>query len=135
MILVYSYYCLDIIHEGHLLQLKNAKAIAGPDGRSIVGILTDEAVMEKKSCPAIPFVERVRIAQSIDCVDVVVPQVTYSPLDNVKAIGASVLMESASHSTEDIRKAHACMAELGGQVITTPYYPCQSSTDIKERCR
>jgi len=27
--IVYSYYVLDIVHRGHLLQMENAKAIAG----------------------------------------------------------------------------------------------------------
>ena len=51
MRIVYSYYVLDIVHRGHLLMMKNAKAIAGEDGKLIVGILTDEAAMEKKSKP------------------------------------------------------------------------------------
>lgn len=133
MIVVYSYYCLDIIHEGHLLQLQNAKSIAGPDGRSVVGILTDEAVMERKARPAISFPERVRIAQAIKCVDLVVPQTTYSPLPNVWNIRPDVLMESDSHNAEMLDEARRCMAELGGRVIVTPYYPAQSSTEIKGR--
>jgi glycerol-3-phosphate cytidylyltransferase-like family protein len=48
MKLVYPYYVLDIVHRGHLLMMKNAKAIAGEDGKLIVASLTDEAVMEKK---------------------------------------------------------------------------------------
>jgi len=55
MKIVYSYYVLDIVHKGHLLMMKNAKAIAGEDGKLIVGILTDEAVMEKKPKPTMPF--------------------------------------------------------------------------------
>ena len=58
MKIVYSYYVLDIVHKGHLLMMKNSKAIAGEDGKLIVGILTDEAVMEKKSRPLISFEER-----------------------------------------------------------------------------
>ena len=45
MNIVYSYYVLDIVHRGHLLMMKNSKAIAGPDGRLIVGIVSDEAVI------------------------------------------------------------------------------------------
>ena len=45
MILVYAYVCGDILHEGHLLQLENAKAMGD---KLIVGVLTDEAIMEKK---------------------------------------------------------------------------------------
>ena len=59
MIIVYSYYVLDIVHKGHLLYMKNAKAIAGKDGKSIVGILTDEAVMEK----AFGHLEATRVGQ------------------------------------------------------------------------
>jgi len=62
MKLVYSYYVLDIVHKGHLLMMKNAKAIAGEDGKLIVGILTDEAVMEKKPKPILSFEDRVNLA-------------------------------------------------------------------------
>ena len=48
MNIVYSYFVLDIVHRGHLMMLKNSKAIAGPEGRLIVGIVSDEAVLEKK---------------------------------------------------------------------------------------
>ena len=51
MKIVYSYYVLDIVHKGHLVMMENAKALAGEDGRLIVGILTDAAVMEKKRKP------------------------------------------------------------------------------------
>ena len=47
MKLVYSYYVLDIVHKGHLEMMKNSKAIASEDGKLIVGILTDGAVMKK----------------------------------------------------------------------------------------
>ena len=48
MNIVYSYFVLDIVHRGHLMMLKNSKAIAGPDGRLNVGIVSDEAVIAKK---------------------------------------------------------------------------------------
>jgi len=55
MRIVYSYYVLDLVHKGHLKMMEHAKAIAGKDGKSIVGILTDEAVMELKPRPIISF--------------------------------------------------------------------------------
>lgn len=79
MKLVYSYYVLDIVHKGHLLMMKNAKSIAGKDGKLIVGILTDEAVMELKKKPILSFEERVELANAIEYVDLVVAQETYSP--------------------------------------------------------
>ena len=47
--IVYSYYCLDILHIGHIIDLKKSKEVAGENGTLIIGILTDEAIMEKKS--------------------------------------------------------------------------------------
>ena len=135
MKLVYSYYVLDIVHKGHLLMMKNSKAIAGPDGKLIVGILTDEAVMEKKSRPVLSFEDRMNLASSIKYVDVVVAQETYSPLPNVMKIRPDILMESSSHSEEAIEEAREVMASINGRVIVIPYYPAESSTHIKNKIK
>ena len=135
MKIVYSYYVLDIVHTGHLLMMKNAKAIAGEDGKLIVGILTDEAVLEKKAKPVIPFEERIVLAAAIKYVDVAVAQETYSPLANVKMIKPDILLESPSHSEAEIDEAREVMAGLGGKLIVLPYYPSRSSTDIKNHIK
>ena len=131
MKLVYSYYVLDIVHKGHLLMMKNAKSIAGKDGKLIVGILTDEAVMEKKPRPTLIFEERIELASAIKYVDVAVAQETYSPLPNVKKIRPDILMESTSHSEEAIEEAREVMESINGKVIVLPYLPSQSTTHIK----
>ena len=128
---VYSYYVLDIVHAGHLAMMRNAKAVAGEDGKLIVGILTDEAVMEKKNKPILSFAERMELAAAIRYVDVVVAQETYSPLPNVKRIRPDVLMESTSHDEAAIEEARKYMESIGGEVFVVPYYPAQSSTDTK----
>lgn len=132
MKIVYSYYVLDIVHTGHLLMMRNSKAIAGPDGKLIVGILTDESVMEKKPRPVLSFPERMELAASIKYVDIVVSQTTYSPLPNVLKIRPDVLMESSSHSDAEIKEARKVMEKIGGKVIVLPYYPVQCSTKIKQ---
>jgi len=138
MILVYSYYVMDILHKGHLEMLRNAKAIAGSDGRLIVGILTDKAVMEKKPRPILSFEERVELAHSIDCIDLVVAQKTYSPYNNIESIRPDILMESTSHF-EVSKKEKALMTELTSRrkirVIVIPYFPEHSSTQIKRQMR
>jgi len=132
---VYSYYVLDIVHKGHLEMMKNAKAIAGEDGKSIVGILTDEAVMEKKPKPTISFEDRIELAGAIKYVDLAVAQETYSPLPNVKKIRPDILMESSSHTKEAIEEAREVMKDIGGKVIVIPYFPTQSSSKIKNRVK
>jgi bifunctional ADP-heptose synthase (sugar kinase/adenylyltransferase) len=133
--IVYSYYVLDIVHRGHLLQMQNAKATAGKDGISVVGILTEKAVLEKKKKPILSFDERMLLAQAIKYNDFVVAQETYSPLPNVRNIRPDILMESVSHDEEDIRETRQVMKNLGGRLIITPYYPMLSSTSIKEKIR
>tara|TARA_Y100000591_G_C21730105_1_gene643569 strand:+ start:420 stop:833 length:414 start_codon:yes stop_codon:yes gene_type:complete len=131
MKIVYSYYVLDIVHKGHLLMMKNSKAIAGKDGKLIVGILTDEAAMEKKTKPILSFEERIDLANSLKYVDVVVAQKSYSPIENIKDIKPDILMENPEHGETVISEARKFLETIGGRVIELPYYPTQSSTNIK----
>ena len=134
MNIVYSYFVLDIVHRGHLLFLKNSKAVAGPEGRLIVGIVSDEAVLAKKGkAPILSFTERLDLANSIKYVDFVVCQKNYTPYENVKSISPNILMESESHDEVQITKGRELMKELGGRVIVMPYFHGQSSTLIKSK--
>ena len=134
MNIVYSYLVLDIVHRGHLLFLKNAKAIAGPEGRSIVGIVSDEAVLEKKGkSPVLNFSERLELADAIRYVDLVVGQQDYSPYLNVTKISPNILMESESHHSSQIEESTKLMKKLGGKVIVMPYFKEQSSSMIKSK--
>jgi len=133
MRIVYSYYVMDICHRGHLLQMKNAKQTAGEDGLSVVGILTKEAVLEKKpKKPILSFNERMNLAQTIIYNDLVIPQDTYSPLGNIKNIQPDIVLESSSHNDKDIEQIRRYMDGIGGRVLVMPYYPYQSSTNIKK---
>ncbi|MGY8908084.1 MAG: adenylyltransferase/cytidyltransferase family protein [Pseudomonadales bacterium] len=134
MNIVYSYFVLDIVHRGHLMMLKNAKAMAGPDGRLIVGIVSDEAVLAKKGkAPILDFSERLELANAIEFVDLVVGQQDYTPFKNVRNIVPNILMESESHDDAQIEEGRKLMDELGGRVIVLPYFQGQSSTLIKSK--
>ncbi len=130
MKIVYAYICGDILHEGHLLQLENAKALGD---KLIVGVLTDEAVMEKKTRPIIPFSKRLALVKSMACVDCAVPQHEYSPINNLKALQPDIHMESTSHIGNSYLKQ--LKKVFKGRIIMTPCYPKQSSTAIKRKIR
>jgi len=134
-LIVYSYYVLDLIHKGHFLYMKNAKALVGSDGTSIVGILTDKAVMEKKKKPLFSFEERIEFARAIRYVDCVVAQETYSPLTNLERIKPDIAIESAGHDPKEIANVRTLMDSIGGRVIVFPYYPTYSSSRIKQWIR
>jgi len=127
---VYTYACGDILHWGHIQYFKKAKTRGG---YLIVGVLTKEAIMEKKPAPILSYKERAKVIKSLECVDSVVPQTTYSPLPNVKRIRPDILVESSSHSKEAIKEGKKVMNSIGGKVSVIPYYTYQSSSSIKQR--
>jgi len=124
---VYAYVVGDIVHIGHLNHLRRAKK---QGDYLIVGVLTDEATMEKKPKPIIPFEERLETISALKYVDKVVPQETYSPLENVKIFKPDVLMESSDHLEQP---ANEFIKSYGGRVVLSPYYNLQSSTKIKDK--
>ena len=130
MKLVYSYFVLDLVHKGLLNMMKSAKAMAGKNGKLIIGILTDEAVMEKKPKPLLSFEERFELASAIIYSDIVVAQDTYSPLENLKKIKPDILMESTSHDENEIEKAKNFMESIDGKVVVLPYFPPVLHTDL-----
>jgi cytidyltransferase-like protein len=134
MKLVYSYFVLDIVHRGHILMLQNSKSVAGSEGKLIVGIVADDAIlMHKGRLPILSFEERLEIARSIKYIDLVVEQNDYSPVNNIKKIRPNILMESDSHTSNQIQISRDEMDKIGGQVIVIPYFNGQSSTSIKKK--
>jgi len=124
LIVGYAYVAGDILHFGHVLHLKNCRALCD---KLIVGVLTDKAVMEKKLKPALSFRERLEMVAELKCVDAAVTQDTYSPKKNVIYMEPDILFESSSH--DSIRVPEFC------RVMVMPYFPGQSSTKIKEGIR
>lgn len=126
--IVYVYMVGDIIHSGHLEHLRNAKR----HGRVVVGVLTKEAVMEKKPEPIFSLSERMNIISALRDVDIVMTQSTYSPLENVKAVKPDILMETTDHLKQP---ANNLVKSYGGKVIITQVPNSterkQSSTKIK----
>jgi len=135
MKIVYFYTVSDLLHVGHVLALENAKSIAGKDGKLIVGVLTDEATMEKKPRPTITFTERMKLVGALKCVDCVVAQDTYSPLKNVMKIKPDILMESDSHTEKDLEETKKVTDKIGCKILIMPYYPGTSSTEIKNKLK
>ena len=67
---VYTCFCTDVIHEGHLNIIREAKKY----GSVIVGVLSDEAMIRFNRFPTVSFDERVRMVKEIKDVDEVVIQ-------------------------------------------------------------
>jgi cytidyltransferase-like protein len=127
----YAYVVADLLHIGHLKHLEACKSLCD---KLIVGVLTDEATMEKKPKPIISFEERLEMVKALKCVNIAIRQDTYSPLSNVEQLNIDILFESVSHTKESIFEAKRLMEKfLKGKLIVMPYYDKQSSTEIKNK--
>ena len=67
---VYTCFCTDVIHEGHL----NIIHEAGKYGEVIVGVLSDEAMLRFNRFPTVDFEERFHLVQNLDGVKNVIVQ-------------------------------------------------------------
>ncbi|MCM1263055.1 MAG: phosphoenolpyruvate mutase [Butyrivibrio sp.] len=56
---VYTCFCTDVIHEGHINILNNAKKY----GEVIVGILADEAMVRFNRFPTVPIEQRIKMVE------------------------------------------------------------------------
>ncbi len=67
---VYTCFCTDIIHEGHLNIIREAQKY----GSLTVGVLSDEAMVRFNRFPGVSFEERMEMVRSIDGVSEVIVQ-------------------------------------------------------------
>ena len=118
---IYTCFCTDVIHEGHLHIIEEAHKY----GAVIVGALSDRALIRCMRFPTIPFEERVRLYEGLDGVDRVVVQddMLYDNIlaelkpdyvihgDNWRTGPEAVLRESAIRA----------LAQYGGALSGAPY--------------
>lgn len=130
MVIVYCYVCGDLLHKGHIEALKNARALGD---KLVVGVLTNEAIMEKKPKPALDFDERFDMIRALGFVDCVVAQDSYNPIINLSKIQPDILAESDGHS--HVTDPHFLKALGNIRMVIFPYFPDHSSTKIKEKIK
>ncbi len=70
MKIVYTCFCTDVIHEGHINILTEAKKY----GKLVVGILSDSAMIRYNRFPTVDFAERVRIVEELGIADEIITQ-------------------------------------------------------------
>ncbi len=77
---VYMCFSTDILHSGHFSIIRKAQRY----GKLIIGVLSDEAVLNYKQAPLLPFTERRAMFENISGVNKVVEQKTLSYKDNIR---------------------------------------------------
>lgn len=118
---VYTCFCTDIIHEGHINIINEAKKY----GRVIVGALSDEASIRYNRFPTIPIEDRVKLYKSIEGVDQVVIQDDMHYDDILALVQPDYVIHGDNwrNGPESAIREHLLklMRTRGGELIEVPY--------------
>ena len=118
---VYTCFCTDVIHEGHL----NIIAKARENGRVVVGALTDEALIKYNRFPTISLEERIKLYKELEGVDEVVVQNDFMYNDVIASIKPDYIIHGDNWKSgpESAIREHveALLKEYGGELIDVPY--------------
>ena len=125
--------CFDIIHEGHIELLAEARSHCD---RLIVAINSDASVGKLKG-PTRPIQSeraRARVISALAFVDAVVVFDTETPLELITELKPNVLIKGADYKVEEV-VGRAVVEANGGRVVLVPLVPNSSTTRIVEKMR
>lgn len=127
---VYVGMSADIVHQGHLNILNEAKKL----GNVTVGLLTDEAISSYKRLPLINFDNRKLIIENLKGVHKVIPQHTLDYKPNLEKIKPDYVVHGDDWKTGIQKKTRQIVidtiANWGGKLIEPKYTKDISSTDL-----
>ena len=118
---VYTCFCTDVIHEGHLNIINHAKKY----GEVIVGVLSDEAMIRYNQFPTIGFEERRKLMESIEDVSRVVIQdeVLYDKI--IEKLHPDYVIHGDNWDGESMtairRNILKNLQKYGGELVEVPY--------------
>ncbi len=118
---VYTCFCTDVIHAGHLNIISEARK----RGRVVVGCLSDETLIRYNKFPTLSLEERMKLYRGIDGVDDVVIQNDMLYDDVIEKIKPDYVVHGdnwKSGPEKAIRDHVAALLEkTGGELIDVPY--------------
>ncbi|MBR6043999.1 MAG: phosphoenolpyruvate mutase [Ruminococcus sp.] len=118
---VYTCFCTDIIHEGHLNIISEARRL----GRVVVGCLSDEALIRYNKFPTISQEERLKLYRSLEGVDEVVIQndMLYDDVIALLHPDCVVHGDNWKEGPERAIRSHVSelLKEYGGELVDIPY--------------
>ena len=117
----YTCFCTDVIHEGHLNIINEAKK----RGRVIIGCLSDAASIRYNKFPTISQEERLKLYRSIEGVDEVVIQNDMLYDDVIKLIKPDYVLHGDNWVDGPEKAIHDhvenLVKEYGGELVDIPY--------------
>jgi D-beta-D-heptose 7-phosphate kinase/D-beta-D-heptose 1-phosphate adenosyltransferase len=131
--LVFTNGCFDLLPPGHVHYLDQARRLGDT---LVVGVNTDASVrtLKGESRPLVPERDRALVLAGLASVDVVTLFDEDTPRELIAALLPDVLVKGGDYSLDDIVGAQEVRA-AGGQVLTIPFLPGYSTTDLIRRLK
>ena len=118
---VYTCFCTDVIHDGHLNILNEAKKL----GSVTIGALSDKALIRYNKFPTLSQDERVKLYESLEGVEKVVIQDDMLYDDVIPALKPDYVVHGDNWTAGPESAIRAHVAELvstyGGEIVDVPY--------------
>lgn len=132
-VLVATSGCFDLLHAGHVTMLDAARQLGD---HLVVLVNSDRSVRRLKGPerPLVPLAERLRVLESLACVDAAVVLESDEPSDAVAALRPDIWAKGGDYTVADLPEA-AVVRAYGGQVVTLPFLPGHSTTRLVDRVR
>lgn len=129
--IVYTYGAFDLLHPGHIKLLETAKSYGD---KLIVGVVDDKAIgeLKGKDRPVQGLEDRLRIVQSLKCVDSVMVQKDYDPVPNMEKIMPSILIKGDDW---DYIPGQEWIEKHGGKLIKPKYSSSWSTSGTVKKIR
>lgn len=125
---VFTNGCFDILHRGHIHLFHEAKKL----GDILIVAVNDDSSIRKikgSNRPIFPLEERMEVLEAIADIDFLVPFSEETPREIITSLLPDVLVKGGDWKPEEVVGKKE-VEQAGGEVITIPYLPLHSSSDI-----
>lgn len=118
---IYTCFCTDVIHEGHINILNQARQY----GEVIVGVLSDEAMIRYNRFPTISFQERLKMVEELSQVSKVIVQEDIMYDEVVRTLRPDYIIHGDNWKQGPERairdNVEKLLKQYGGTLIDVPY--------------
>ena len=132
---VYTCFCTDVIHDGHLNIINEAKKY----GSVVIGALSDKALIRYNKFPTISLEERIALYESLDGVDKVVVQNSMMYSDIIPELKPDYVVHGDNWTSGPESAIRANVVKLlnenGGELIEVPYTYNENVKKIDQRLK
>ena len=132
---VYTCFCTDVIHEGHLNIIRQAQKL----GEVVVGVLSDQAVIRYNRFFTIDLEERVAMVKRIEGVSRVIVQENILYDDVIRQLHPDYVIHGDNWKTGTLKAIRDNVVRLleqyGGQIVDVPYTYNENVRRIDARMR